>query len=130
MSETFLVWLAEFAPTLIKLAVLLMGVATLPLVALAWIRGIYPHVPLVVLLIVPSLLTCLTILHDQWLILVLLLDAAIFLTGLLDLITLPAPRWFSASTRNAPRGLAGKIASGHGSRQQCVVSSPADRRHG
>ncbi len=96
MSETFLVWLAEFAPTLIKLAVLLMGVATLPLVALAWIRGIYPHVPLVLLAIVPALLTCLTVLNDQWLILVLLCDAAIFLVGLMDLLTLPQPRWFSA----------------------------------
>ncbi len=96
MIEALLVFLSEFAPTLTRLAGVLVVVATLPLLVMAVGRRIYPTLPLTLAMVVPFALSLLLLVDSQWLLLVLLVDCVIFIIGLADLMTLPGNQWFVA----------------------------------
>ena len=96
MIDAILVFLNVFAPTLTRLAGILVVVATLPLIVLAWGRKIYPTLPLTLAMLVPFILSLLLLIDSQLLVLVLIIDVIVFTVGLADLMTLPGNHWFSA----------------------------------
>src|SRR5918993_258426 len=82
-------WIAQHMPLLI------LGYA-LPFILLAWWKRIYPHTSLLVVLGVSALLTFLLLANDELIIVVLLLDAVIFVIAAIDLFTLPGKKVFAA----------------------------------
>jgi uncharacterized protein (DUF58 family) len=67
----------------------------LPLAMLASWRKTYPHVPLVLLLAGPCLLTFMLLVWDDLFLVVLMADAMVALIAIADLLTVPAERTFS-----------------------------------
>ncbi len=84
----------EWAPTIGRMAGLVIAGLVAPLVVLAAWRKIYPHTPLIVALAVPAVLTFAVIAEPQLLLAVLAIDLVIFLVSLVDLWTLPAKKAF------------------------------------
>jgi uncharacterized protein (DUF58 family) len=93
-----------------------------PLILLAAWKRVYPRVPLVLMLAVPSALTFGLLARQDLVLPVAVADVAVFVVALVDLWTLPAQRAFSAE-RNLTR-----IASlGVAQRVQVMVANHATR---
>src|SRR5688572_11316570 len=73
-----------------------------PLIALAAWRRIYPHVPLVLLMVGPCLLTFALLVWEDLFLIVALADLVVVLVAAVDYWTLPRTRAFSAE-RTATR---------------------------
>lgn len=89
MNDAFSAWLQEFAPTIAKLAVLLMAAFTVPFFALAWGRKIFPNPLLAAIAAVPAVLTLLLLADSRLLLVILALDLVLLLVAGFDLFTLP-----------------------------------------
>ena len=74
---------------------LLMALAAVPLVLLAR-RRVYPHTSLVAILLAPCLLALLLVAVPEFLLIVMLVDAAVAVLAVADLFTLPRASAFSA----------------------------------
>jgi uncharacterized protein (DUF58 family) len=85
----------ESVISLKALPVLVLVVFSAPLVLLASWKRIYPHAPLVILMLAPFLLTFGVLAWASWLYVVLLIDAVILAVAFGDLFTLPNARAFS-----------------------------------
>lgn len=85
----------DIGPMLVRSAGLLIILCALPLLILAWWKRIYPHTPLVILLAVPSLLALALLLQPGLLPLIGIIDVAIPIVALIDLLTIPRRRAFT-----------------------------------
>jgi uncharacterized protein (DUF58 family) len=89
-AERWIEWLAA-SP------VLLLAIFIAPLLLIAYLRRTYPHLPLVMLALVPSLLTlALLVKHDMFPV-VIAIDAAVVFVAVCDLWTIPRTRDLSVS---------------------------------
>src|SRR6185369_3186802 len=86
----------DLSPMLVRSAGLLVILCALPLLILAWSKRIYPHTPLVILLGIPCLLSFALLLQPALLPIIGLIDVVIPLIAILDLLTLPKRRVFTA----------------------------------
>lgn len=94
MNEWITSTLSQNGPLLGRMAGLIIVGLTLPLLALAWGRKTFPHIPLLVLLAIPVLL-CFGLLIDTRLLpIIVIIDVALPLLALFDLFTLAGPRSF------------------------------------
>jgi len=104
LNET-LNWITEAGSWLQQKPWLILALIVLPLLALARFSRTYPHMPLVLLALVPSLLTnALLYKHDVFLV-VIALDVALLAVAGLDLLSLPTQQAFAVERRT------GRIAS-------------------
>ena len=98
-------WFAEIAkdygPLALRWAGLLIVLFSAPLLALAWWKRIYPHTPLVILLAIPAALALFLLAQPSLLPLIAIVDAAILLTAVGDLWTLPRKKAFSVERETA-----------------------------
>jgi uncharacterized protein (DUF58 family) len=85
----------DISPLLVRSAGLLIILCALPLLALAWWKRIYPHTPLVVLLGIPCILSLALLLQPGLLPLIGIIDVAIPVVAIVDLLTLPRRRSFA-----------------------------------
>lgn len=81
---------------------LMLTLFSVPLFLLAVWRRVYPHVPLVLAFLAPTLLTFALIVHPEWFFAVVLADLVFAGLAIIDLLTLPTQRTFSAE-RHATR---------------------------
>jgi uncharacterized protein (DUF58 family) len=117
-------WAGDFAAWAVRLTWLLVLLYTLPLFVLGYKWRIFPHLPLVILLAGPCVLSLLLPWQPNLFVLVAALDVALLIAGVLDLVTLPAKKSFSAE-RQATR-----IASlGQKHRVTLTVSNLGRRGH-
>lgn len=92
MSDWLSTTLQQAGPAVTPYAMLLLLLATLPLVLLAWRMRIFPNIPLVVALGIPCLLTF-AVIWEAWLLpWVLLADLVVVTVSLGDLFTIPRIR--------------------------------------
>lgn len=85
----------DIGPMLVRAAGLLIIVCALPLLVLAWSKRIYPHTPLVVLLGIPCVLSLALLIQPGLLPLIGIIDLAIPVVAIIDLLTLPRKRAFA-----------------------------------
>ena len=88
-------FLRDHGPLLVRIAGLIIAGLAAPLVLLAWWKRIYPHTPLLVLLAVPCVLAMGLLINASLLPIILIIDLAIPLIGLADILTLPRKKSFS-----------------------------------
>jgi len=101
---------------------LTLALFALPMVVLAWWKRIYPHVPLVVAMLVPCLLTFSLLIWSDLLLVIIGVDLLLLLAAAFDVLTLPATNSFSVE-RSALR-----IASlGMPHRVELLVSNRSNR---
>ena len=97
MADTLNQLLNQYGPQLAPMAAFLILMLSMPLVVLAAWKGIYPHVPALVLLALPVLLSF-ALLYAPWqptlVPIILLLDVAIPALAVLDLFSLAGPKTF------------------------------------
>ncbi len=89
MNEWLKSTLQDAGPAVTPYALLLLVLATLPLVLLAWRKRIYPNTPLVIALAAPAVLTFALLWDESLLPLVLLVDVIVPLIALGDVFTTP-----------------------------------------
>lgn len=92
----WLTWLSDSALWLQSLPWLLLLLLFGPLAALAYARRIHPHLPLVLLFLVPAGLTLGLLYTADLFLLVAAADVAIVVVAVADLLTLPGPKAFAA----------------------------------
>jgi uncharacterized protein (DUF58 family) len=95
-------WIAESAAWLRTLPWLLLALFLLPLAVLAYAKQIYPHLPLVIVLIAPALLSLGLLWYPDLILLVATMDLVIGTVALADLLSLPGKRVLDAE-RNTLR---------------------------
>ncbi|HTN76180.1 MAG TPA: DUF58 domain-containing protein [Pirellulaceae bacterium] len=79
---------------------LMLTLVVAPLVLLAWRRKTFPHVPLVVLMLLPCALTFLLLIRADITPLVLAIDLIVVVLATLDYFTLPTAKAFSAERQS------------------------------
>jgi uncharacterized protein (DUF58 family) len=87
--------LKEYGPTLVRWAGLLIVLASAPLFFLVWWKRIYPHTALLVALAVPVVLSFALLADTRLLPLIAIVDVAIPVVALIDLVTLPRKKSFT-----------------------------------
>lgn len=90
-------WLQNSTEVLQSLPWLLLFLFLAPLGALAFWRRIYPHTPLGIALLLPSLLTIGVVFNAELFLLVVTLDIVIAMVAVFDMFSLPGAGSFSAS---------------------------------
>ena len=100
-----LTWIIEAGRWLQQQPWLILALVVVPLLLLAWCIRSFPHLPLVLLALVPAVLTFALLGVGDVLVLVVVLDIALALIAAADAATLPARRLFVAERQ------AGRIAS-------------------
>jgi len=94
--------LKDYGPAIGRWAGFLILLLATPLLVLAWWKKIYPHTPLVIALLVPSLLSLLLVAQPRLLPVIVIIDAVILIVAIGDLVTLPWKKSFSGE-REATR---------------------------
>ena len=89
MGEWF-TWLLNSALWLQSLPWLMLGLLLVPLAVLGFWKRIFPHTPLVLLLIAPALLSLGILVRQDMILVVLTLDVALLVAAIADLVSLPA----------------------------------------
>jgi uncharacterized protein (DUF58 family) len=100
-----LTWIMDAGEWLQQQPWLILALIVVPLLALAGYTRSFPHVPLVLLALVPAVLTLALLGNRDLLLLVVVLDIALLLVASVDAATLPAKRLFLAERQT------GRIAS-------------------
>ncbi len=85
----------EYLKTLQALPFLILAMAIGPIALIAWRLRTYPHMPLVLLALVPCALTFLVLMRSDALPLIVAVDAALIILAAIDLWSLPSRKAFS-----------------------------------
>ncbi|MBW3600570.1 MAG: DUF58 domain-containing protein, partial [Planctomycetes bacterium] len=117
-------WAADFSTWAVRLTWLLVLLYTAPLLVLGYKGRIFPHLPLVILLAGPCVLSILLPWWPSLFVVVAALDLALLAAGAIDLATLPGKKSFSAERQTT------RIASlGQKHRVTLTVSNLGRRGH-
>ncbi len=89
-------WIVDSAVRLPGLPWMLLVVLLLPLVILAYTRQTYPHLPLVILMLAPCLLSLVLLVVPEWFLMVVVVDLTLVIVAVGDLLSLPGQRLLAA----------------------------------
>jgi uncharacterized protein (DUF58 family) len=95
MNDWLLGLFRDYGPLLVRSAGLLIALLAGSFVALAWFKRIYPHSPLFIALALPCVVALALLLDPRLAPLIVIIDSAIFLVALGDLLTLPGQSAFA-----------------------------------
>lgn len=95
MNDAINEFLSRHAPSLAPFVGLLLIAFTAPFLVLARWRGIYPHVPLVLVMLIPCLLTLGLLIDPKLLWVIAIVDVVILAVAIADLLTLAGQKTFA-----------------------------------